>query len=104
MTVGWMDRAQVLANVKLNPAGQSLRKGPLLGAFFSCPVSLASHVYDVRIILGGKNLLLGEERECPIFFIDWEHAKVDAIIGAKFDILQLAPIGSGVVLKVLQKC
>lgn len=98
----WMKHPHILARVKLIGKSTGGRSGPLLGAFFSCPMLSKDRAFDARLILDDVPFELGSERECGIVFLNWETAKESFPVGQEFKLMQSREIGAGKVLRVFR--
>jgi hypothetical protein len=96
------ERVDVIADVYLYATDAGGRSGPTPSDTFSCPMYVADHYYDCRLLLKRVGRIApGSLARVPISLLDPETAKKQLQIGTVFKLWERGFIGEGKVVHVL---
>jgi len=93
---------EILAEVTFLPTHRGGRKGPTRPDFFGCPLRIAKHLFDCRLLLTSVGFVQpGQTVTVPIKFLSPELVGSHLREGADFELWEAGTIATGRILQVL---
>lgn len=77
-----------------------MRKSPLVGDYYACPLMVDDVAYDCRLLIGDKVLELGEYYEIPVKFLNRDSVLPHLAIGKTVTLWEGKEVADAEVIRI----
>lgn len=102
-------KPDIYIKVRFRTNAEGGRKTPLkrkisLGAdFYACPMIVDGKAYDCRLLIGDKELALGEYYEIPVKFLDRDAVSPNLAVGKIIILWEGKQVAEGEITKICEQ-
>jgi hypothetical protein len=93
-------RPDIILRVRLRTSQEGGRHSAVSGKHYGCPLFVGSEAFDCRFLLDGRVLLLGEEYDLPVKFLNRSLVWPKLFVGQTVRLWEGKVIGDGTVVEL----